>query len=114
MKRKLTLEHALLLSLSKRSKFTTDQKWQLEREEKGHDGEIDYDQIIEEKGSPIWSHFKNIWIDYIGHAQLDSLLVTENGVFLSDVKNYTHSYSYANSMWTYQNKPLSKILTSSY
>lgn len=108
MKRHLTMEHALLLSLSKRGKLTTDQKRQLDRDEKGHTGEIDYDQIIEENSSPSWYHFKNIWIDYLGHAQLDSLLITESGVFLTDVKNYTNHYAYTNFMWTYQNKPLSK------
>lgn len=108
MKRNLTMEHALLLTLSKRSKLTTDQKWQLDRDDKGHKGEIDYDQIVEENSSPSWYHFKNIWIDYLGRAQLDSLLVTENGVFLTDIKNYTNHYTYTNFMWTYQNKPLSK------
>lgn len=108
MKRNLTMEHALLLSMSKRGKLTTDQERQLERDDKGHDGEADYDQIIEKHGSSSWYHFKNIWIDYFGHVQLDSLLITENGVFLSDVKNYTNHYVYQNLTWTHQGKTLSK------
>lgn len=108
MKRHLTMEHALLQSLSKRSKLTTDQKRQLDRDEKGHYGETAYDDIIDENSSPSWYHFKNIWIDYLGHIQIDSLLITEGGVFLTDVKNYTSHYSYKNFMWTYQDKPLSK------
>lgn len=108
MKRNLTMEHALLLCLSKRSKLTTDQKRQLERDELGHGGEIKFDHIIEKHGSSTWCHFKNIWIDYFGYAQFDSLIITESGVFLVDVKNYSNHYAYQNLMWTYQDKPLSK------
>lgn len=108
MKRKLTMEHALLLSMSKRGKLTTDQAKQLERDDLGHEGEIKYDDVIEKYGSSTWYHFKNIWIDYFGRAQFDSLIITESGVFLADIKNYGRHYIYKNAMWSHLNKPLSK------
>lgn len=108
MKRILTMEHALLLCLSKRGKLTTEQKRQLERDELGHGGEIGFDSLIEKHGSTTWYHFKNIWIDYFGYAQIDSLIITESGIFLADIKNYGNHYAYQNLTWTYQGRPLSK------
>lgn len=108
MKRKLTMEHAFLLSLEKRSRLTTDQEWQLNRCESGHGGESELDQIVEEHGNSTWFHFKNIWIDYLGCTQIDSLIITENGIHLIDTKNYTNHYTYQNHTWFHRDKALSK------
>jgi len=106
--RQLTQEHALLLTLSKRMRLSPEQQKQLDRCQKGHDGETAFDQLVVKHGSASWYIFKNIWLDIQGAVQIDALIVTEHGPYVLEIKNFGNHFRFDQDNWYFQNNLLTK------
>src|SRR5699024_780274 len=74
----------------------------------GYAGECEFDDWLSSYGRPHWKIFKDIWIDAGGTTQIDTLLVTAEGVYIFDVKNYSGALEYVGGKWLSVGKRLNK------
>ena len=88
------------------TKFTSLQEEFL-NEQKGTQGEEDFEKFLFENGSPDWVILKNVWLDCRGVFECNYLVFTKAREYLFEIKNYTGSYVYRKSQWFRSGKPMS-------
>ncbi|MCC5896077.1 MAG: NERD domain-containing protein [Alkalibacterium sp.] len=86
--------HSILESLNNRMTLSFSEKSQFENQVKGYEGEQLFDTYI--KDSPVNGLVINDLLlkSRDTHYQIDSLVITENHIYLYEVKNYSGSYEY--------------------
>ena len=93
-------EHIYLETLSKRAILTQEEEKKLSRLNRGFEGEQLYDQIFDEVGHQNLNVFRDIWIQADKSLiQIDALIVTDETVFINEIKNYSGNYKYENNTW---------------
>ncbi len=106
--RNKTLEHQWLHILRARGGGDDKDAQNLKRLSAGYAGECEFDDWLSSYGRPHWKIFKDIWIDAGGTTQIDTLLVTAEGVYIFDVKNYSGALEYVGGKWFSGGKRLNK------
>jgi len=93
-------EHIYLETLSKRAILTKEEEKKLSRLNRGFEGEQLYDQIFDEVGHQNLNIFRDIWIQADKSlTQIDALIVTDETVFINEIKSYSGNYKYENNTW---------------
>ena len=103
-----TLEHQWLHVLFKRGGGDGDEARNLQRLKSGYEGECDFDDWLERFGRQHWKVFKDIWIDAGGITQIDTMVITGEGIYVFDVKNYSGDLEYIDGKWFSDGKRLNK------
>ena len=106
--RNKTLEYQWLHILCARGSGDDKDVQNLKRLAAGYAGECEFDDWLSSYGRPHWRIFKDIWIDAGGTTQIDTLLVTGEGVYVFDVKNYSGALEYVDGKWFSGGKRLNK------
>lgn len=98
--RRKSNEHTYLETLSKRAILTEEEEKRLSWLQRGFEGEQLYDQIFDEVGHKDLNIFRDIWIQADKSlTQIDALIVTDETVFINEIKNYSGNYKYENNIW---------------
>lgn len=103
-----TLNHQWLHILCARGGGSDKDVQNLKRLSAGYAGECEFDDWILNYGRPHWKIFKDIWIDAGGTTQIDTLIVTGEGIHVFDVKNYSGTLEYVEGKWFSGGKRLGK------
>lgn len=73
----------------------------LRRLERGVEGERVYDMILDEAGHENLYIFRDLYLLIEGSVtQYDTLIVSESGIIVNEIKNFTGDYQVEASMWT--------------
>lgn len=105
--RKPDIELLFFRALNHRSTLSTKDETKLNRLEKGYAGELIYDELYDQVINHLYT-FRNIYLkveDTI--LQIDSLIVTDHGLFVHEIKNFQGLYEIINNKWTIRQSPLS-------
>ena len=93
-------EHIYLETLSKRANLTKEEEKKLSWFKRGFEGEQLYDQIFDGVGHQNLNIFRDIWIQADKSlTQIDALIITDETVFINEIKNYSGHYKYENNTW---------------
>ena len=103
-----TLKHQWLHILCARGGGSEKDVQNLKRLSACYAGECEFDDWLSNYGRPHWKIFKDIWIDAGGTTQIDTLLVTGDGIYIFDVKNYSGALEYVDGKWFSGGKRLNK------
>lgn len=94
------LELAYYRALGFRAKLSSLDVKSLAIQEKGFAGECEYDRVFEEVGHGSVLLFRDIYLRIDGRtAQYDCLIVSDDGVVVNEIKNYSGLYRYDNGKW---------------
>lgn len=66
------------------------------RVEAGALGEMQFEQIMNQFGSPQWYFLQNIWFENYNTFECDYVLVTKHCVYVFEIKNYYGEFEYQN------------------
>lgn len=98
--RKLPEELLHYYALKHRSVLSTKQSDKLHRLERGVEGERVYDLILDEAGHGNLYIFRDLYLLIEGSVtQYDTLIVSESGIIVNEIKNFTGDYQVEGSMW---------------
>ena len=101
-------EHIYLETLSKRAILTKEEEKKLSWLKRGFEGEQLYDRIFDEVGHGNLNIFRDIWIQADKSlTQIDALIITDETVFINEIKNYSGNYKYENNTWQIGNIQIS-------
>ncbi|HBV22201.1 MAG TPA: hypothetical protein DEB42_00205 [Jeotgalicoccus sp.] len=106
--RHVGLELAYYRALKRRVTLSAIDARNLLAEEKGYAGECTYDRIFDEVGHDSVLVFRDIYLGIEGcAAQYDSLIVSDEGIAVNEIKNYSGSYRYEKGAWYIGNSRVS-------
>lgn len=89
-----------LEALAKRATLTAQEEKTLKRLRRGHEGEKLYDTIFDEVGHENLNIFRDIWLKADKSlTQIDTLIITDDILFINEIKNYSGHYKYEGNMW---------------
>ena len=83
---------------------TPQEKNKLKWLEAGEEGEQIVLEYIKKYGKEDWLIVRNMWMSYGGPFEADFILLTNHGLYLIEVKNYTSDFSYKEgitSLWRF-------------
>lgn len=104
--RKPDIELLFFRALNKRTTLSTKDEAKLNRLEKGYAGELIYDEIYDKVINNIYT-FRNIYLKIEDTTlQIDSLIVTDHGLIVHEIKNFQGLYEIINNKWTIRQSPL--------
>lgn len=99
--RKLPEELLHYYALQRRSALGAKNHDKLRRLERGVEGERVYDLILAEAGHGNLYIFRDLYLMIEGSVtQYDTLIVSESGIIVNEIKNFTGDYQVEGSMWT--------------
>src|SRR5690625_4315984 len=102
--RKISEELAFYRALNNRRRLTKKDAKQLSILERGYLGECIYDEIFDEVGHKSVFVFRDIYLQIEGSVvQYDALIVSNSGIVVNEVKNFSGDYKYEDSKWYYGN-----------
>lgn len=106
--RRKTLEHQWLEGLCGRGGGGDRDVQELKRLAAGYEGECEFDRWLKVFGRPHWKIWRDVWIDAGGTTQIDTLIVTGEGIHVFDVKNYSGALEYVDGKWWSGGRRLNK------
>lgn len=99
-KRKVSRELLYYRALSFRSRLNAEESKKLSVLERGYAGECIYDEVFEDVGHGTVFVFRDIYLGIEDSvAQYDSLIVSDAGVTVNEIKNYSGFYRVENGKW---------------
>ena len=102
------LELAYYRALKRRGPLSREDAKNLAAQEKGYAGECVYDRIFDEVGHGSVFVFRDIYLGIEGRAaQYDSLIVSDDGIVVNEIKNYSGNYRYEKGTWYIGKSPVS-------
>ena len=102
------LELAYYRALKRRVSLSRKDAKNLAAQEKGYAGECTYDRIFDEVGHDSVYVFRDIYLGIEGRAaQYDSLIVSDDGIVVNEIKNYSGNYRYEKGTWYIGKSPVS-------
>lgn len=105
--RMMSAELLYYRTLETRSKLSDDEKWQLKISKRGFEGECLYDKIFEQVGHKRVYIYRDLYLKIENStAQYDSLIISDEGVTVNEIKNYTGDYLYKGGRFYKNNKIL--------
>lgn len=60
----------------------------------GSEGELLLKQYLEQHGSKHWNGIQNLWLDFSGTFECDTVLLTSNQLVVFEIKNYNGRFEY--------------------
>lgn len=106
--RRKSKELMYLSSLSVRSKLMSEDQWKLEWLSRGFSGEVLYDKMFDDAQISGVFVFRDIFLNIDGGpTQYDNLIVTDVGITVNEVKNYSGNYEFRNKKWHVRGKQIS-------
>lgn len=105
--RKIPEELLYYRALAARSTLIKDDADKMRALQRGYEGECDYDAVLEETGHKGVYVFRDIYLLIEGSlTQYDTLIVSESGAVINEIKNFSGDYRYENGTWTIGNYPV--------
>lgn len=93
-------ELAYYRALERRSRLSGNDARSLKVHEKGYAGECEYDRAFDEARHDSVFLFRDIYLQIDGQAaQYDCLIVSDDGITVNEIKNYSGLYRYENGKW---------------
>lgn len=93
-------ELAYYRALKKRIVLAGQDAKSLAIQEKGFAGECEYDRVFDEAGHGSVFVFRDIYLRIDGKtAQYDCLIVSDDGIVVNEIKNYSGLYRYESGKW---------------
>lgn len=93
-------ELAYYRALGFRTKLSSSDARSLAVQEKGFSGECEYDRVFDEAGHGSVLVFRDIYLRIDGRtAQYDCLIVSDDGIIVNEIKNYSGLYRYEGGKW---------------
>jgi len=91
----------ILREVNRRQGFEQNSKLKNEyiRLEKGYEGEKSLETLLTDYGDPNWFIIKNLWLDFNTNFEIDTLLITQAGLYSFEIKNYTGRLEFTNNQW---------------
>src|SRR5699024_8107857 len=78
-------------------------------QEKGYAGECEYDRVFDEIGHGSVFVFRDIYLRIEGNvAQYDCLIVSDDGIVVNEIKNYSGLYRYDKGKWYIRDSQVSE------
>lgn len=71
-----------------------EERGELSRLRKGEEGEQEVLNYLKQYGRSHWIVIQNMWLDYHGPFESDLTLLTRNGTYLFEIKNYNGFFQY--------------------
>ena len=107
-KRRIGKELLYYRALSRRMKLDNDTQKSLDIHERGYQGELVYDAVYDETLTHLYV-FRGVYLKVRNTIiQCDSLLVSDNGLILHEIKNYSGNYTYEDEKWLVRNFQISE------
>src|SRR5699024_517732 len=101
-------EHMYLETLPKRAILTKEEEERLSWLKRGCEGEQLYDRRFGEVAHGTRNGFGDSWIQADKSlTQIDALIITDETVFINEIKNYSGNYKYENNTWQIGNIQIS-------
>lgn len=66
---------------------------------KGNEGEKILETYLTDYGSKNWVIIKNLWLDFNTTFEIDTLLITQAGLYPFEIKNYSGSLEFVDNQW---------------
>lgn len=102
------MELAYYRALNRRVLLSGEDAKNLSAQEKGYAGECTYDRILDEVGHGFVFVFRDVYLGIEGRAaQYDSLIVSDDGIVVNEIKNYSGNYRYDKGTWYIGQSPVS-------
>lgn len=102
------MELAYYRALNRRVLLSGEDAKNLSAQEKGYAGECTYDRIFDEVGHGFVFVFRDVYLGIEGRAaQYDSLIVSDDGIVVNEIKNYSGNYQYDKGTWYIGKSPVS-------
>lgn len=106
--RKVSKELLFYRALSRRWELNPKLQKLWMNQERGYEGEIIYDQIYDESLSHLHI-FRGVYLNIENSmVQCDSLIVSDNGFLVHEIKNYNGNYKYESEKWFVRNFEISE------
>lgn len=103
MKKSLLLRR--LEFLNWRRGLNNDRKKQLEQLQRGHLGEVYFEEVLKSYSDKQWTILSDLNLKtVIGYVQIDFLLLTNREIYIFEVKNYAFNCLVRNNRWFFENK----------
>lgn len=100
--RKISEELAFYRALNNRSRLSKKEAKQLSILERGYIGECTYDEVFDEIGHGSVFVLRDIYLQVEGGvAQYDALIISDSGIVVNEVKNFSGDYRYEEGKWYY-------------
>lgn len=106
--RKIGKELLYWRALSRRMELDKESRKTLEIHERGYQGELTYDNVYDEHLNHLYV-FRGIYLK-VGNSvlQCDALMVSDHGLIVHEIKNYSGNYNYENEKWFVRNFQISE------
>lgn len=106
--RKVSEELLYYRALSRRTKLEPESQKLLNIYERGYEGERTYDKVYDDVLNHLYV-FRGVYLKIGGGIlQCDSLIVSDNGLIVHEIKNYNGNYKYENDQWFVRNFEISE------
>lgn len=106
--RKIGEELAFYRALGSRSRLSAEDAKKLSVLERGYVGECIYDKVFEDVGHGSIFVFRDIYLRIEdGIAQYDALIVSDDGIVVNEIKNFSGLYRYEAGKWFIQDYQVS-------
>lgn len=107
--RTIGAELAYYRALAGRSRLSREDAKNLSIQEKGYAGECEYDWVFDETGHSSVFVFRDIYLRIEGNvAQYDCLIVSDDGIVVNEIKNYSGLYRYDKGKWYIRDSQVSE------
>lgn len=87
----------VLKELNKRGGLDQNLTDEYNRLEAGYKGEQLVYNYIKEFGQSHWTVMPNVWLDYYGKFEIDLLLITDNHIYIFEIKHFSGVYEFKNN-----------------
>lgn len=107
-KRKIGRELLYYRALNRRTQLNQSARKLLDNHERGYQGELNYDEVYDDSLNHLYV-FRGIYLKIDNSTiQCDSLIVSDNGFILHEIKNYSGNYAYEDEKWLVRNFQISE------
>lgn len=83
-------------------------KTELNKLERGDEGEVILLDYLEKYGKDDWTILRNVWLNFFGGFECDVLLITRTGLYPFEVKNYANTFHLKDNIGKINDIELSK------
>lgn len=90
-----SITHFLWLNeVQKRLPLPSEMEKEFYRLKAGDEGEQFVVSMLKQFGEPHWKILTNVWLKYNGHFECDIVVLTREGIYIFEVKNYTGHFEF--------------------
>lgn len=104
---KLPTQLDMLKILDKRQGLKSKDRELYKRLKAGLSGEEIFHQMLKLEGEEDWTVLRNVWLDYYGSCEFDSIIFTGQALYIFEIKNYNGHFKYEDGICTINGNKIS-------